>query len=111
LGGEANTVPEPYEAIFAAAMTIAVAIGFIAWLRIVFFGWKALANRRQEVHLFRDAPLGNPANILLKGDLLTERGLEYRRKMLAALLLFLVIVVGAFAIAAVIGVLAGLASR
>jgi hypothetical protein len=111
LGGEANTVPEPYEAIFAAAMIVAVAVGFIAWLRIIFFGWKAIANRREEVHLFRDAPLGNPANILLKGDLLTERGLEYRRKMLAAIILFLSTVVGGFSLAAVIGVLAGLASR
>ena len=59
--------PSPFETMFAIAMSAAAAIAFIFWLRVFYFAWKAIAHRREGVHLFRDAPLGNPANILLKG--------------------------------------------
>ena len=110
MNGETNPVPA-YEWIFGIAMVIAVAIESIAWLRTVFFGWKAIANRREGVDLFRDAPLGNPVNILFRGELLTERGLAYRRKMVRSIVFFLATAIAGFVVAAVIGVLASLASR
>src|SRR5215469_11280588 len=64
-----------HQAILVAVIIIALAIGFVAWLRVLFFQWKTISNRREGVRLFRDAPLRNPANILFRGELLTEKGL------------------------------------
>ncbi|MCG8591611.1 MAG: hypothetical protein MJE66_20125 [Proteobacteria bacterium] len=100
----------PFELIFAIAMLAAVLVGLVAWLRILFFGWKALANRRQDVDISRDAPLGNPVNVLFSDALLTERGLAYRRKMTRAMMLFAATLVVGFAAAALIGAIAGIAA-
>jgi ABC-type nitrate/sulfonate/bicarbonate transport system permease component len=104
-------MPRPYEMVLAIAMSGAAAIALVFWFRILFFAWKTIANRRDGVHLVRDAPLGNPANILLKAELLTEKGIAYRRRMVASLLVFVAIVVGGFVVAAIVGVVAGITSR
>jgi hypothetical protein len=63
-----NSLPEPCETILAAAMVAAVAIFPIAGLRIALFGssdQEAMGGSRP----LRDAPLGNPANILFRREL------------------------------------------
>lgn len=82
-------------------MIIALAIGFVAWLRILFFEWKTISNRREGVRLFRDA------YIPFLGELLTAKGLAYRRKIVQSVVLFFI---AGFAFAVVLG-LATLASR
>src|SRR5215469_16498223 len=96
-----------HQAILVAVIIIALAIGFVAWLRVLFFQWKTISNRREGVRLFRDAPLRNPANILFRGELLTLKRLAYRRKMGQSLVLFFI---AGFAVALVFG-LAWLALR
>jgi hypothetical protein len=97
--------------VFAVLMTVVVTAAIVAWVRMIYFGWMAAANRRQGVDLFRDAPGWNPANFVLAPSLLTERGLEYRRRMFRAALAFLGLCVGGFAAAVLVGLAAGLAMR
>ena len=97
-------LPEPFETIFAAAMIVFVFGGFVVWFCTLYFIWKTISNRKPNV--FRDDPFWNPVNIVFRGDLLTEKGLEYRRKMVRSVILFAMTCIAAVNTRAVVAGLA-----
>ncbi len=69
---------------FGALWTLAVA----SWFAFVVYGVKAVRQPRPGVRLWSRATLWNPANALLRPELLTEQGRRHRSRCLRALLVF-----------------------
>ena len=65
---------------------VVVALG--SWLGIVVYGLKAIRRPRPGVALWSRTTLWNPANALLRPELLTHEGRLYRDRCLRALLVF-----------------------
>jgi hypothetical protein len=86
---------------FIAAWVTAV----LSWFSIVIYGFKAMMNARPGVSLWSRETLWNPANILLRSELLTSEGLEYRRKALIALAVFVLATGISLLVAAIAGAL------
>jgi hypothetical protein len=86
---------------FGVLWTLAVA----SWVAVVVYGVKALREPRPGVRLCSRATLWNPANALIRAELLTEQGRRYRAKCLRALLLFGACVGGGLLIGSLTGTL------
>jgi hypothetical protein len=64
-------------------------LGAVAWLALVGYVFMMTWQRRPEVSVWRRPLYGNPLNLVLAPDLLTERGRVLRRRAGYALLVFL----------------------
>ena len=95
------------DAILGVAMLVVfiptLVVAPIAWVCIVVYGFKTIANRKPEVDLWRDAPMGNPANIMLDSKLLTDEGLRCRSIMAKSILWFAVPILLSLALGAATG--------
>ena len=69
------------------AIGIAV-IALCSWLGIVVYGLKAIRRPRPGIALWSRSTMWNPANALLRPELLTDEGQVYRSRCLRALLVF-----------------------
>lgn len=78
-----------------------VALG--SWLGIVVYGLKAIRRPRPGVALWSRTTLWNPANALLRPELLTDEGRLYRERCLRALLVFVACVTSGLVISTVFG--------
>jgi ABC-type glycerol-3-phosphate transport system permease component len=74
----------------------------VAWVLILLFACKAIANRKLGLSLWRDAPGFNPFNHLMSRNL-TQEGLIYRRRMYLALLAFVIPIVLTVGLASLTG--------
>jgi hypothetical protein len=63
---------------------------------IVFWQVRMIRSRRPGVSVWSRQLIGNPANVLLRPNLLTDEGRRARRKMLYAALVFLAAVTLSF---------------
>lgn len=86
-------------AAFAAAWVAAA----VSWFAMVIYGFKAVMSARPGVSLWSRETRWNPANVLLRSELLTPEGLEYRRKGLIALGVFVVATGVPLLLAAIMG--------
>jgi hypothetical protein len=86
---------------FVALWTLAVASSFT----VVVYGFKAVRQPRSGVRLWGRATLWNPANALLRPELLTEQGRRHRSRCLRALLVFVACVGSLLFIGALTGTL------
>ncbi len=73
--------------------------------RVIFYGIRAVRNTRSDVKVWSRATLWNPANVLLRQELLTPEGLRYRRRCLGALIVFAAFVMLPFMIGMIIAAL------
>jgi hypothetical protein len=88
-----------YAAIVLIALVSALCIAPIAWLRMVYFGYKAISHARPGVALWGREMWFNPANVLVLPGLLDADGLHYRRKCFVAAAWFGTPILATFAIA------------
>jgi hypothetical protein len=89
-----------------AALAVFVAIwltAVITLLTCVVYAVKAIRCARPGIWLWGRDTLWNPANVLLSSNMLTEKGLRYRRKCLISLGIFVVCVGGTLLLAAITG--------
>jgi len=71
-------------------LVIGIGVGVPAWIAILIFGIKTIRHARQDVSIWGRETGWNPANVLLRPELLTDEGKEYRRKCFIALLVFVI---------------------
>ena len=95
------------DAILRATMLVVfiptLVIAPIAWVCIIAYGFKTISNRKPEVDLWRDAPMGNPANIMLDSKLLTDEGLRCRSIMVKSIFCFVIPILLSLALGAATG--------
>jgi hypothetical protein len=80
----------------SSSLSVLVVVAFVAlwtlahvsWFAVVLYGFKAVRQPRPGVRLWSRATLWNPANALLRPELLTEQGRRHRSRCLWALLVF-----------------------
>lgn len=97
----------------SAALTVLVTVAFgalwtlalVSWFAVVVYGFKAVRQARPGVRLWSRATLWNPANALLRSDLLTEQGRRYRSRCFRALFVFVACVGSLLVVGAVTGTL------
>lgn len=80
-----------------AAWTLALG----SWLAAVVYGIKAIRRPRAGILLWGRATMWNPANALLRPQLLTEDGQRYRTRCFRAVLIFVACVSSGLVIGAV----------
>jgi hypothetical protein len=81
------------------------ALALVSWFAVVVYGFKAVRQPRPGVRLWSRATLWNPANALLRSELLTEQGRRDRSRCLRALLLFVACVSSLLFVGALTGTL------
>lgn len=89
-----------------AVLVVFIAIwvtAFLAVLAVVVYGTMAIRHVRPGLNRRGRDTLWNPANVLLRSNLLTETGLRYRRKCFIALCIFVACVGSTLLIAAITG--------
>ncbi len=69
---------------------ICVCVGMASWLAAIIYGFKAIRRARPGVGIWGRETLWNPANLLLRPKLLTEKGCAYRRMCFVAVAFFFV---------------------
>lgn len=94
---------EVLKGIALVAFIAALAAAAVSWLAMVIYFFKAVMSARSGVSLWSRETLWNPANVLLRSELLTPEGLEYRRKGLVALGVFVVATGAPLLLAAITG--------
>src|SRR5215470_1512383 len=86
----------------SALLVIGLAItAFGSWLGVVVYGFRALRRPRPGVSLWSRTTVWNPANALLRPELLTADGRRYRDRCLRALFVFVTCIVSGFLVGAV----------
>ncbi len=88
-----------------SAFVIAWCAAVIAWFSVIVFAVKAARRAKPGVKLWGWGTLWNPANALLKPQLLTPEGLVYRRKCFIAIAVFFGCVGVPLVVAAIAGAL------
>ena len=88
-----------WTAIALAAFVADLIIAVSAWFAVVIYGYKAIIRARPGVSLWSEGP----GNVLLRSELLTPQGLEYRRKCLIAIGVFFVAIAVPPLLAAITG--------
>ena len=89
-----------------AALAVFIAIwltAIVTLIACVVYAVKAIRCARPGIRLWGRDTLWNPANVLLSSNMLTEKGLRYRRKCLISLGIFVVCVGGTLLLAAITG--------
>lgn len=72
---------------------ITMVVAPVSWVLAVYYGYKAITNARPGVRLWGPETFWNPANVILRTDLLTEEGRSYRRKLGIAVACFVIPIV------------------
>lgn len=88
-----------------SAFVVAWCAAVIAWFSVIVFAVKAARRAKPGVKLWGWGTLWNPANALLKPQLLTPEGLVYRRKCFIAIAVFFGCVGVPLVVAAIAGAL------
>jgi len=86
---------------FVAVPSMLVAL--VAWPCIIVFGIQAARHAKAEVNVWSSETLWNPFNVLIYPRLLTERGLQYRRRCFQAAACFVGPILLTMGLAAVTG--------
>ncbi len=76
--------------VLASIMFIFFCVGLASWFAVLIYGFKAIRRARPGVGIWGRETLWNPANLLLRPKLLTEKGCAYRRKCFLAVAIFFV---------------------
>jgi hypothetical protein len=101
--------PQGRAAWFTALFVTAWIIAAISWPLAVFYMFKTVANRRPGLRLWHDAPtlfgaepwwMRNPFNHICVTDNLTEEGIRCRRRLIYAVLCFVLPIVSVLLIGA-----------
>ena len=74
--------------VLASIMVIFFCVGVASWFAAIIYGFKAIRRARPGVGIWGRETLWNPANLLLRPKLLTEKGRAYRRKCFQAVAIF-----------------------
>ena len=83
-----GSVSEVVAIALATVFIAIVVVAAVSWCGVVVYGIRAVRHTRTGVKPWSRAPLWNPANLILRPDLLTEEGRLYRRRCFRALLVF-----------------------
>ena len=78
-------------------------VALIAWPCIIFFSIQAARNAKTGVNVWGRKTRWNPFNVLLFPNLLTEQGLQYRRRCFQAIACFVVPILATMLLAALTG--------
>ena len=70
---------------------ICICVGEASWFAAIIYGNKAIRRTRPGVTLWGRETLWNPVNVLLRPNLLTEKGCSYRHKCFLAVAIFIVL--------------------
>jgi len=90
-------------AVLAIAFPMTMLIAPVAWVYVIVFSFKTIANRKPHIDLWRDAPMRNPWNIMLDSNLLTDEGLRCRAVAMKALAWFTIPILLVLTLAAAAG--------
>ena len=78
-------------------------VALVAWPCILFFGVQAARHARADVNVWSSETHWNPLNVLIYPRLLTDEGLQYRRRCFQAAACFIVPILLTMALAAATG--------
>ena len=96
-----------YAVVVLIAFVSTLLVAPIAWVRTVYFGYKAISHTREGVDRWGRDTWFNPANVLVLPNLLDSEGLLYRRRCFLSALWFALPILATFAVAYVGAALLG----
>ena len=93
--------------VLLAAFVLACVGSLAAWVSVVVYGLKVLANILPGVSLWSRQLAYNPANVVFHPELLTPKGLAHRQRFGWAVAVFVGLVLGSLLLGALTGNLRG----
>jgi len=94
---------EPASILLMLIAVPSMLVALVAWPCIIFFGVRAARNAKAEVNVWSSETHWNPLNVVFYPRLLTDRGLQYRRRCFQAVTCFVVPILLTMGLAALTG--------